>query len=80
MTDQPDNSQFDICEREPFERASRILSSLRCLESLLGCQVPMATMSPEPIANLLSLLNDEVEKLLPLERMTRRPRPMNDAN
>jgi hypothetical protein len=60
-------------------RAARVLGAMQCLEELVSNQVPIGGIAAEPLACMLSLLNEELEPLLPLERGRRRPAPINDA-
>lgn len=62
-------------------RAARVLGAMQCLEDLVANHLPLGGIAPEPLACMLSLLNEELEPLLPLERgRPLRRRPGNDAD
>lgn len=72
LTDQDDFA-------EQADRAARVFGAFRCLEELVSSHGPCGSIDPEPLAYMLALLNEQIEKVLPLERCSNRPRPMNDV-
>jgi len=66
------------CPRDTEEQAAMVLGALRCLADLVSYQARGCDVQAENLGCMLTLITEEVEKVLPIEKASKHPRAFND--